>query len=102
MKAKGIRQERETVINFNDAEDIAYVWTASQKVYRALTRKGYSPIADNGRSALFAIPKADIRLPMPKRKLTPEQARLRALNLPKSALSIGEISESIGPEGIEV
>ena len=97
MKAKGLRQERETIINFNDAEDIASVWTASQKVYRALKRVGYNPVADDERSARFEIPKADIRFPKPKRKLTPEQrrARLKALNLPKSSLSVGKISKSI-------
>ena len=40
MNAKGTRQERETIINFNDEDDIASVWTASQTVYRALTKKG--------------------------------------------------------------
>ena len=97
MKAKGIRQERETTINFNEAEDTAYVCTASQKDYRALMKKGYSPVQDHGRSASFQIPKADIRLPRPKRKLTPEQmgTRLKALNSRKSALRVGEISESI-------
>jgi hypothetical protein len=101
MKAKGIRQERETIINFNEAEDTAYVWTASQTVYRALTKKGYSHVQDHGRSASFGIPKSDIRLPRPKRKLTAAQmrARLNALNSRKSALPVGEISESIGPEG---
>jgi len=100
MKAKGLRQERETIIKFNDAEDIASVWTASQTVYRALTKKGYSPVQDHGRSASFEIPKGDIRLPRPKRKLTPEQmrTRLKALNSRKSALPVGEISESIAPE----
>jgi hypothetical protein len=98
MKAEGPRQERETTIHFNDAEDIASVWTASQKVYRALTKKGYSPVEDHGRSARFEISKADIRLPIPKRKLTPEQrrARIKALNTRKSALPVGQISESIG------
>ena len=97
MKAKGVRQERETIINFNDEEDIASVWTASQKVYRALKRVGYNPVADDERSARFEIPKADIRLPKPKRKLTPEQrrARIKALDSRKSPLPVGENSESI-------
>jgi hypothetical protein len=101
MKAQGIRQERETIINFNEAEDTAYVWTASRKVYRALRKVGYSHIADDERSARFKISKADIRLPRPKKKLTPEQkrARIKALNSRKSALRVGEISELIGPEG---
>lgn len=97
MKAEGPRHERETIINFNDEEDIAYVWTASQTIYRALTKKGYNPVADNGRSASFEIPKSDIRLPIPKRKLTPEQrrARLKALNLRKSGLPVGQSSNRI-------
>lgn len=97
MKAKGLRQERETIINFNDGENTAYVWTASDTIYCALTLKGYKPIADDGRSASFKIPKADIRLPKPRRELTPAQrrARIKALNSRKPALRVGEISESI-------
>src|SRR5262249_1445631 len=92
MKAEGPRQERETTINFNDEEDTAYVWTASSTIYRALTRKGYSPVEDCGRSASFEISKADIRLPIPKKKLTPEQsrARIKRLNSRKSALPVGK------------
>lgn len=102
MQAKGIRRERETIINFNEEENIASVWTASQVTYRRLKKLGYNPVEDNDRSARFEIAKADIRLPRPKRKLTPEQrrARLKALSSHKSALPVGEISESIGPEGM--
>src|SRR5262249_10331970 len=97
MKAKGLRQERETIINFNDAEDSASVWTASQKVYGALKRVGYNPVTDDDRSARFEISKADVRLPRPKRKLTPGQrkTRIKALNSRKSSLPVGKISESI-------
>jgi arginyl-tRNA--protein-N-Asp/Glu arginylyltransferase len=99
MQAKGTRQERETVIKFNDKDEIASMWTASQVIYRRLRKLGYNPLVDNDRSASFDIPKADIRLPRPKRKLTPEQrrVRLKALDSRKSALRVGEIFDSIAP-----
>src|SRR5436309_2746312 len=34
MKGKGPQSERETIINFNEEEDTASIWTASDAVYR--------------------------------------------------------------------
>jgi hypothetical protein len=90
MRAKGTRQDRETIISFNEGEDIGSIWTFSQVTYRRLKKLGYNPILDNEKSAKFLIPKSEIRLPRPKRKLTPEQtrARLRALNLYRSFVPV--------------
>jgi len=57
MKGKGIKQERETVIAFNEADDSASIWTASEPVYRKLKKQGYIPGENDGRSATFVIPK---------------------------------------------
>jgi hypothetical protein len=92
MQAKGTRQDRETIISFNEGEDIASIWTFSQVTYRRLKKLGYNPILDNEKSAKFLIPKSEIRLPRPKRKLTPEQTRacLKALNSCRSFLPVGQ------------
>ena len=73
MEGKGIRAERETIINFNEEDDEASVWTASETVYRRLIKLGYVPHQDNERSAVFKMPKSDIRLPRPKRQVTEAQ-----------------------------
>jgi len=70
MKGKGLKQERETIINFNEESDTASIWTASEVVYRRLKKLGYTPSQDNERSAVFQMPKRDIKLPRPKRVMS--------------------------------
>jgi len=57
MKGKGPRRERETIISFNEEEETAHVWTASESVYRRLKKQGYEPVEDTERSARFEVPK---------------------------------------------
>ena len=59
MKGKGPKDERETIIIFNEEEQTASMWTASEAVYRRLKKAGYVPAQDNERSASFEIPRAD-------------------------------------------
>jgi len=77
MKGKGPKHERETVIVFNEEESTASIWTASEMVYRRLKKVGYVPAQDNERSASFEVPRADVKLPRPRRKriLSAEQRR---------------------------
>ncbi len=65
MKGKGIRQERETVINYNEADDSASIWTASERVYRKLKKQGYEPVEDTEHSATFKIPKKRVSIRKP-------------------------------------
>jgi len=83
MKAKGPKHERETVIVFNDEEDMADVWTASNRTYQKLLKLGYEPAEDNERSATFKIAKKCVGLRKPKpisenRRRALEQARSKA------------------------
>ncbi len=66
MKGKGVRQERETVINYNEADASAFIWTASERVYRKLKKQGYEPVKDTERSARFEIPKKCVSIRKPK------------------------------------
>jgi hypothetical protein len=70
MIGKGPKQDRETIINFNEESDKASVWTASEVVYRRMLKLGYTPSQDNERSAVFELPKRDIKLPRPKRVMS--------------------------------
>ena len=87
MKGKGPRQERETIINFNEAADTASIWTASETVYRRLRRLGYFPAEDNERSATFEISKKCVSVRKPK-VLTEKQraASLKGLQAARNAL----------------
>jgi hypothetical protein len=67
MIGKGPKQDRETIINFNEENDKASVWTASEIVYRRMLKLGYVPSQDNERSAVFELLKRDVKLPRPKR-----------------------------------
>jgi hypothetical protein len=77
MKGKGPRVERETVINFNEEDDTASIWTTSQPVYRRLLKRlGRAYLTEDGeRHAGFTFPAEFLQLPKTKAKrvLTPEQ-----------------------------
>ena len=74
MIGSGPRAERETVINFNEADEMATVWTASESVFRRLVKKlGRIYLTEDGeRHAVFTFPRQLIRLPQAKavRKLS--------------------------------
>ncbi len=83
MKGKGIRQERETVINYNEADASASIWTASERVYRRIKKQGYVPVKDTERSARFEIPKKCVSIRKPisisnKQLKALERARAKA------------------------
>ena len=63
MENKGPRQERETVIRFDEEDETAEIWTASQGVYSQMMKRGFVPDQDNERSASFRVPKKLIKLP---------------------------------------
>jgi hypothetical protein len=77
MKAEGPKQERETVINFNEADDTASVWTASDVVYRRLLKRlGRAYLTEDGeRHACFVFPRKFLDLPRVKVKKTLDPAQ---------------------------
>lgn len=80
MKGNGPKHERETIINFNEEDDTASIWTASETVYRRLRKLGYMPSEDGERHAVFTMPKREVKLPRPKRAVSEAQReRLRTL-----------------------
>ncbi len=106
MKGKGQKQERETVITYNEADPLASVRTASEPVYRKLKKQGYEPVEDLERSAWFKVPKKCVSVRKSKatseKKLkTLEKARAKAKarsgqDLLKIQGQNGEKGESLG------
>jgi len=78
VRGKGIRSERETIVSFNEEDELASVWTASGSVYKQLIKRGYCPAEDNERSAKFEMPKRDIKLPRPKSEKRSQASRRRS------------------------
>ena len=100
MKGKGIREERETVIRWDEAGDTANSWTASESVYRQLKKRGYFPTEDNDRSASFVMPKRDIKLPRPKRVLS-EKGRAASLKAVEAARNARFRSGSLSGDRVQ-
>jgi hypothetical protein len=68
------RFEKETIINFNEAEDIAYIFTYYRSWQRYLEGKlGCMPVKDNGFGGKeYELPKDRIPMPRAKRRFSPE------------------------------
>ena len=76
MKGKGPRDERETIINFNEAEPYASIWTASEPMFRKLLKLGYEPIEGSDRSAIFEVPKRLVSVRKPRKITAAHRRRL--------------------------
>jgi len=63
MKAIGPGFEREVIIRFDDDSDIAELWTASATYYRRMLKRGFTPVEDGERHAVFKFPKKSVKLP---------------------------------------
>jgi hypothetical protein len=94
MKGKGPKHERETIINFNEEDGEASIWTASEPVYRRLLKRlGRAYLtADGERHAVFTFPAEFLQLPRAKAKkvLTPEQRVQLANRLARSPEILGD------------
>ena len=65
MKASGPKEERETIIRFDEDMEGASIWTASDVVYRRLIKRLGTDylVEDEERHAIFEVPKGWIKLP---------------------------------------
>ena len=73
------KYEMETVVNFNNAEKTATVFTCNRSLIGQLKRKGYKVIAEDALSTTFECPKKCIsfRSALTKpRKVTEEQLEI--------------------------
>ena len=71
------KQEQETIINFNQAEDVAYIYTCSISWMNHLEKKlGLNPVKTRDSYAKdYECPKSWIRKPCKPRRLSDEQKR---------------------------
>lgn len=104
MKGKGPRSERETIINFNEEDETASIWTASEPVYRKLMKRLGSQYLteDDERHAVFTFPRQLISLPRVKAKrvLTDAQKAQMASRMSRTRQNIRAKEASRGiPEG---
>jgi hypothetical protein len=74
------RFEKETIINFNEAEDTAHIFTYNRPLQRHLENKlGFKPVKDNGFGGKeYEIPKDWIPMPRAKRQFSPETRKRMA------------------------
>ena len=78
--------ERETVINLNDDETVAYVYSAQRPILRKLEAHAYAELVDQGSHqgspwAKYKIPAKYITISKPRRRLTAEQRLAAAAHL---------------------
>ena len=94
MKGEGSRIERETTIVFNEEEETASIWTASDTVYRRLLKRlGRAYLTQDGeRHAVFTFPKEFLGLPRLKTKKVLDPDR-RA----KLVAQAAEARKTLGP-----
>ena len=83
MPRKLTNYEQETIINFNKAEDTAYIFTYEKTWQKHLQGKlGLKPVMDNGLGGRgYELPKKMIKLPRAPRKLSDSAKRQLAERL---------------------
>ncbi len=96
MKGKGIRQERETIINYNEADSSATIWTASESFYRKLKKQGYEPVEDSERSATFEIPKKRVSL---RKAIATSNKQLKALERARAKANLRSNGDPLKLQG---
>jgi hypothetical protein len=62
MTPKGPRSERETVINFNEEEETATIWTASGAMDKRLRKLGLEVIEEGDRHTVFKCLKSQAKI----------------------------------------
>jgi hypothetical protein len=90
MTPKGPRSERETVINFNEEEETATIWTASGPIDRRFRKLGLKVIEEGDRHTVFKCLKSQVKVQR-LRVLSPQQlqaAREKAKRM-RQGLSTG-------------
>ena len=79
MKALGPREERETIITFNDLEPFAQIWTASDVIDRRLRKSGLTLTEEGDRHSVFTCPKIAIKIRKQKLVKPISEEKRRAL-----------------------
>jgi len=94
------QQEQETIINFNEAEDTAYIYTCSKPWMRHLENVlDLKPTEKHSYAREYECPKAWIRKPQKPRKLSEEQKQKLRLRLVQKSILSSETPCAVGEIG---
>jgi hypothetical protein len=87
MTIKLTPEEKETIINFNEAEPMVNVFTYNQRWQRRMAQIGINPIRTEGNAREYEFPKKWLRLPIKPRQLTAaeQESRQKSLKLARLA-----------------
>ncbi len=89
-------EARETIINFNEAEATADIFTYSKLWQRHLEGKlGLKPTMDNGYGGRsYQLPKSRIRMPQPKKQYSEASRKAMAARLAKARATQPKLMQS--------
>jgi hypothetical protein len=91
------KQEQETIINFNQAESIAYIYTCSRSWMNHLENKlGLKPVRIESYARDYEFPKAWIRKPLRPKKLSAEQRHKLSKRLHQKSILSEVLPCSVG------
>ena len=83
------REEQETIINFNNAENIAYIYTCNKALIRKLQKAKWATFISSEKldgeicSMSFEVPKSFIKI-KPKKQISEKQREAARLNVQKA------------------
>lgn len=87
MRVKLTREEKETIINFNEGEPMVNVLTYNKRWQRRMKEMGIEPIRIEGQAKEYEFPKKWLRLPVKPRQLTPDERERRRKSLKLARLA---------------
>lgn len=81
MTSKLALWEKETIINFNEAEPTVNVFTYNQQWQQRMKEMGIKPIRTEGQAKEYEFPKKWLKLPVKPSPPTPAQQQARQENI---------------------
>ena len=81
MTVKLTREEKETIINFNEGDSMVNVFTYDGRWQRRMKEMGIEPIRTEGKAKEYEFPKKWLRLPVKPRQLTQDERDRRRKSL---------------------
>ena len=94
------RWEQETIINFNQAEDIAYIYTCSKAWMNHMEKRlGIKPTKKYSYASEYECPKVWIRMPRKPRQLSEKQKLILSKRLSQKSILRREMPYAVGESG---
>ena len=81
MTVKLTREEKETIINFNEGEPMVNVFTYNKRWQRRMKEMGIKAIRAEGQGREYQFPKKWLRLPVKPPRLTQDERQRRRKSL---------------------